>query len=523
MPNPTPQPGRPPFGAGLFQGVADAARNVVAGGGPGEVKTAHWLLDGKYGVLDPAYIYAQCVAQEIDTSRWQPSSNAVMWPSGPTAGRVRLLVDQDTLCRMGTEGPSLNELHTLKIGVDQEVICFKNLVVSRPPVCVVAGARHDPAAIYLIEFSDLRHLLHNSTFSNCVNVQYNVIAADTGTPYDTYDDTKNGAANWLWQEVLDNLWSLLNVPEEMGDSPQLPFTPETAPRNLKFIGVSGWLAYNDVLDKLGCTFVLNPDSTTEIVLQGEDDSDYTSAIAFYDENARMDDDWSHEIVRGKVAAKVCVYFHKQWKHYGSEPTTDWAAGVQPATSPAHEVTIDCPDDIADLVQPDSSVAIWDDAVALIDYDGSVINESELDEAAGVRADNYYRQTYTGGNWVRRVYMGFVCDPRLWPGSQVSLIVWYDRGHGPLTEVFNAATKRRFDAKSMDRLMEGRDIYQQENWMPPDLARRSYANYPLTDQLVRNVSATKIGDFYDGWLVRINPETLEKEDMHRVWIYDPNED
>lgn len=175
------------------------------------------------------------------------------------------------------------------------------------------------------------------------------------------------------------------------------------------------------------------------------------------------------------------------------------------------------------MQPGTSIAIWDDAVALIDYAGEVINADELVEAATARSDNFYRQVYTGGNWMRMVYQGFICDRRIWPGSQISLIAWSDQGHGPKTEIFNAATQVRYDSKMIDRLVVDRDCCQQENWLQPDLARKSYFNYPLTDQIVRNVSATKIGDFYDGWLVRINPETLEKEDMHQIWIYDPNED
>lgn len=495
--------------------------NIQSGSGYARAKIIGWTLDNVYTLVDPVFADEQAKRQGLNTEWWRKKAGTILWPSGQEPGKIWIL-----LTRYDINHINLNALHTLKIRFDADTLTFNNLVFSAPLRNIMGlGYTGGEKCIYLAELSDLRHLMRNKWFSNPVNVHYNVPAPDTGTVGDYHQDSMNGGSAWTWQGVLDNLWTLMTPPSELGSSPQLGWSPHGVPQNLRFVGVSGWEAYNEVLKRLGVDFVLWPDGTTRLVRRGETDTSLVAALAQWNiaEN-RFDDEEPLEIIRGKIPRQVVVYFPKIWEHYGAEFTTEWRSGYQTSLMQAYSVTIDCPDAIEDYTQANSKAVLWDDMSALTNIGGTVTNSAGLAVRAQERADDYYRMVYTGGNRMLLTFNRWIFDTGLFNGSQVSAVAWYDHGQGARMQIFNSAAEYIMDCEN--GCMVNTNEYQiSENWRSHDFARHSFANYPHLIQLGENVSVTPTAaGVYDGYLNYVDPDGVggpSVERLHQIWIFDPN--
>lgn len=419
---------------------------------------------------------------------------------------------------------NLSGLHTLTIGVGDQEITFQNLVFSKPAVNVTPGFRSDESATYFVELSDARYLALNPYFSNPINRQYNVYAPDSGQGINGYYSLSlNAGAKWTWQEMLDDIWEYVNVPE-LGASPQLGYDLNGEPEGFKFIGVSAWQAYNEVLRKIGFAFVLYPNGDSSIVRIGEPDEIFADTTARYDEDRILDDE-PIDPIRHRVPEKVVVYFPKEYLHYGSEVTTNWDAS-QWSSNPVEEVEIEAtliyPDIDVDSIQPGSKVCLWDDQHAYISFYQAILNDAQIVNRAYERAANYYRDVYLAGERFYRVYDGFIGDQGFLPGSQVSLVAWSDQGGGARTEVLNTPNRVYIDDTD-GSWRELTEFSISDNTKNPDLARSTYPNYPLVDQFVKVTSASPTSNgMYSAVVQRYDPDLQIWYDAESCWVVDANQ-
>jgi hypothetical protein len=482
-----------------------------------------WLVDDKYIPVDHIELIRTAREAYLPTGHWDKKVGKIMWPGGPSPARIWLL-----LRKLDLDQLDLNGFHKIDFSCGYNKVECRNMIISKEPINVTPSGAISPGlvdnSVYMVEFADMRWLAMNPYFANpATNRHYNVLAPDAGfTKYYTDSLTVTGDT-YTWQGVLDDLWDALNV-SELSQSPLLPFTPHSYPENLRFIGVPAWAAYNEVLRRLSCMFVLKPDSTTLIVQQGVTDDAWTAIETKYKNDVMYDGEYK-QIIRGKVPSKVRVIFHKFAKHYGSEQTTN-ATTYQWTTKQIYTVDIlesEVATDVTDKVQPGSTAYIWDDMRAEVDFNDNVINTQNLFNRARERATDYYRTVFTGGDRMYRSYTGVIAEDGVYPGSQVAAVAWVDDNYlGPRTEVVRYPLMVRV----IEEEARWDEIYDQDihdHFKHPDISRPTFPNYPIHEQLVRLVSSVPDAEtgLYDAYVRRYDPDTNLWYDAEQCWVVDPN--
>lgn len=461
------------------------------------------LLDS-YPVLEPEQELRNAEARRL-SAPWANRANSYRCQSGPAPGRGWLLMLRRNLDALDKDG-----LHTLTfddgVGVGRQAE-IQDLVFIRARN-VSPGFPADPDAAYLVEVADARYLAQNVFFANPINKQYNVRAPSAGQTY--YTDSLNAGVAWTWQTMLDNLWAAVNVPQ-LGTSPVLPVTPDGAPEGWKFIGTPAWEAYNQVLERIGCVFTLDPtvSQSGAVVQLGAASTALTTAQTAFADRLLLDDEVI-ESVRGKVPAKVRVFFHRFHTHYGTEQTTI-ATAAQWSTTPVQVVDVTDPGATVG-VQLNSFAALYDDLPAIVDFSGTVTNSAALTTRATERAADYYRQVNTGGDLLHKTYSGIINDDGFLPGPRLAGVAWLLFSDGYKTEVVDAPQMLAVSDTGQWHLS-----HMPENLLPPDLGRKTYPNYPQTQQLLRVAGTTGTADIYDGFVERFDPSGLTFSDAEAAWL------
>ena len=501
-------------------------------GGP----RAGWSVSGK-SVVDPVGMAAECARLGLDTSIWLQKAGKIIWPRGAEPGRAWVLMR-----RADVESVGVNSEQTLRVEYNDNGLSFVGLTVSRSPQCVLYAGNSHPDSVYLVELSDRRHMLLNPFFGSYIDRQYNVWAPDgpypiSGTePADNgrgyyYESVYQGGQPYTWQQMLDDIWTYCTP--SLGDSPQLPFDPDGIPENFRFVGVSAWEAYNEVLRKISAAFCYQPDGTFSVVQVGNADDAKSNAVENY-ALWRTDDEDTLPIIRGKVPREVIVFFNKHYWHYGKEETTI-PTGMQWSSKPAYRVTANIPDSVLSQISqdadPSAKAFLWDEMPAVVAADYTIENKTELQARADARAADYMRVVFTGGRRTHYTYGGFVFDSAFFPGTDTSGVCWSDCGYlgapgmqspGPRTEVFNTADPLRVDCAT-GRLVDDTAGDISDATKNPDLARRTFPNYPVHEQIVVTRKATpEANGYYDGYLVLYNPDTKKWERFEDVWVLDAND-
>lgn len=495
-----------------------------------------WVIDGTFPAIDPVQLGMSCAKLGCDTSIWLNKAGKIIWPRGMEAGRVWVLMRRKDVDSMGVAGE-----HSVTIGYNNRSQRFEGLTVSRSPQCVFFVGNNHPDSVYLVEFADRRHMLLNAFFGAPINRQYNVIAPDGPYPIsgnnpsptgrDYYSESVKDGDPYTWQQMLDDIWGYC-IPSP-GDPPELPFEPNGYPENFRFIGVSAWEAYNEVLRRLSCAFCLQPDATIKVVRVGETDDAKNTAVSRYS-LWRVDDEATIPIIRGKVPARVVVFFNKSYWHYGKENTTI-PTQMQWSSKPVYEVEAAIPPDVESAISadadPEATAYLWDEMPAVVAADYTIDNLDELQERADERAADYMRVVYTGGTRTHYTYGGFILDSEFWPGSDTSGVCWSDSGDsvipgmgaaGPRTEVFNTADPLRVDLGN-GKLVEDTVWPISDADKNPDLARKTFPNYPIHEQIVVTRRATpEANGYYDAYLVLYNPDTKQWERFEDIWVLDAND-
>lgn len=376
-------------------------------------------------------------------------------------------------------------------------------------VKVSGGPAGSDNAVYMLKLADKRWHARMSDTARQINMRCPAPPATSGGSL-YYASSLDGGSPYTWARACQVVWN--DVPG-FGDWPGLPMTPPTTtPENFSFVGVPAIDALATLLDCLSCTITFNPsDGTIKIVQSGVTQAGLSGKI-----EAAKDyivDSEPFDIPAALTPATVRVYFHRRDKHYGTERFTQRDSDAW-TTNAWHK--IDCPSTGLSTVAG-TIVSIWDDLPAIYDFDGTLANDSDLNDRANLRAQNLLAEISTGSARRRTVYSGVI---DFIPGSQLKLVQWRnhdsrpDIGTGLVTEIRNQPGLIVLpDSKTgLYDPEPGGGGFASETIAPPDLGRHSSPNYPPLVSIVTldGSDGTLVdydGDrhFWSGFVVRADPE------------------
>lgn len=237
-------------------------------------------------------INPKIIADDGGYGDWSDVVNSINCPRGRQYGEANFLMqsaDAQSLC--DTSGP-------ISIVCESELgtITFENYWVTK---CTAITA-HKTQPAYWITLGDVRYILERST----ANKRYNL--RKTASTWVT--SSLNGGTPYTWQEILDDLWSLL--PSAAGSAPTLPITPSSTPENFVFDGMSAWRAINQVLTAIGCGSVFLPlsDIFTYVELKATQAGLDTVKTGYA--NRLLFQFTPRELPKANFPEKVVVTFHK---------------------------------------------------------------------------------------------------------------------------------------------------------------------------------------------------------------------
>lgn len=290
--------------------------------------------------------------------------------------------------------------------------------------CVTYGLAADPNAIYLLQVTNNKGVLHNPWFQFPVNVQYNVRAPAYDGSY--YSGSLTGANNtdaWTWTGMIENMWNKAST--LLGTYPGLPFTPNGAPEGFIFVGVSLLEALTNVLNYLGMTISGSYPSLT-IVNAGSADTAYEALVTKYSkylEDSMEYLDTGSKAGSGRIPKEVIVYFHRRNTVYGTEETVRYNT-PQWQNTPAYSVTVTAPATYSSAV---GTGHIWSDYTVRHDQNGDPL-AADVTQATAIareRADQYFNVIDQGTQgFMRNTYAGLL--PFI-SGSLVDGVRWFNTG------------------------------------------------------------------------------------------------
>ena len=353
--------------------------------------------------------------------------NSFYCPSGrwPFRGWVLLArADYDCLDRYSTA-------LQLEVGDPRRsdnVGTLKNLCVVQAR-CVTRGLAADVAALYLVELTDARGILHNKWFQFPTTTSYNVRAP--AYPSTFYPATMNGGTTWTWATMVQDMWERMPL---LGAWPGFPAgaSPLGTPEGFWFSGVPAWPALCDVLDHLGLTVAcdLTAAAPYTIVQPGAADATFAAAQTRYGSitspNYCLEDDleWI-DVGAARVPATIKVLFRRRNAVYGTEETVRYDS-PQWSTSAVYEVSASAPAAFASAV---GTHYLWSDFTVRYDQDGAILAEDAA-AAAAIAAEQvteHFTVTYAQTlGYMTQTYAGALPFAT---GARVDGVSWYQDYRG----------------------------------------------------------------------------------------------
>ena len=374
-------------------------------------------------------------------------ANSVFCPLGPAPTRAWFVM-------LSKHAASLTSAATSvawrQVGDGSKTLTFRGLY----PVSaarVFPGAPGDPNGLVLVKLVDARALVAENSDAGKINANIRSYAHS--------EDYLSGTTGYTWTSLATELWNACGL---LGAFPGLPYAPDGVPQNTRFWGVSAYRALCAVLDHLDCAIAHNPLAGTYSIVQlGAAQTIAANATTLV---------WDREPrgFNGDVAATVKIYAANHYRSYGqerdTERATNWSTdGAGSVSSNASGVTG------AQGVRP-----LWDDLPRVLDENNTIENSAAISTRAAARAARYALRM--GVDPKHRVHRGLLND--ILPGAQVRAVLWRSWGDGTVTE-FTAGAD----------LVSGPDfaplsLPAHENYLAPDLGRRSYPNYPRIANVVQ---------------------------------------
>lgn len=285
--------------------------------------------------------------------------------------------------------------------------------------CVSRGIAADPDALYLVELTDGRGVLHNKWSQFPLTASYNIRAP--GYPQTFHPNSMNSGTTWTWATMLQNIWETMSL--HLGSWPGLPqgVVPAGTPEGFWFQGVPAWSALCDVLDHLGLVVACNLTSQSQpftIVDDGATDTAFTALQTKYTTHLEDDEEWI-DIGAARVPGTVKVLFRRRNSVYGTEETVRYDS-LQWNMTPLYSISVSAP---ATFTGATGTHHIWSDFTIRYDQDNSPVAEdvTTATTIAQERVTQYFDRIYsrTYGH-MSQTYAGALPFKT---GSQVDVVEW----------------------------------------------------------------------------------------------------
>lgn len=358
--------------------------------------------------LEPVALYESCLTQDppLPTAPWFGSANSFRCPLGRTPGRGTLLMSRKDIDVLGNG--NRNQTFDLKFLDDSNrLVTIKSLVLVRA-VALSPGKSGSADTPYYLEIADQRALWSMAKIDKAYNVR-----DGEGSTSAFLSATKNGGSDWTWATMFADLWSQHGL---LGTAPSLPYTPDGTPEGWIFWGANAWDAINDVLDRIGCAFKLDPLTGTKSIVRRGYDTDNANANAVSRlSKYRIWDTYEIEPEYGRLPEKITVRFAK------SPPLT---------TGASNYYTVDVADTTATVALTGTRVILDDDLLALYDATPTLTNSAALATRAAERAAAWFKAARLAGQRETLEFAGMHgVDVICAVGAIYGEAAWLDRGKG----------------------------------------------------------------------------------------------
>lgn len=359
--------------------------------------------------------FALCDPRSVRENRWRfrrdslvllERANSFYCPTGRWASKGWILLPRSEYDQLDKYSTAL-QLNISATAKPNNVSTLKNLSIVQAR-CVTRGLSADTDALYLVEITDGRGLLHNEWYQcptgaddrSAIVPCYNI--RSPAYPQTFHPGSMFGDTTWTWATMLEDMWFQMNQRSSnaLGAWPGLPSAPAGTPEGFWFPGVPAWTALCDILDHLGMTVAcdLTQDSPFTIVSLGAADA-MAALKAKYATNLEDDLEWI-DIGAARVPATVEVLFKRRNSVYGTEETVRYDT-FQWDMTPLYSVTVSAP---AEFAAATGVHHLWSDFTVRYDMDGTPLAADTATAAAIAqeRVTQYFArivgtdtQTYAG--------------------------------------------------------------------------------------------------------------------------------
>lgn len=361
----------------------------------------------------------------------------------------------------------------------ETILTFSKLYVVGAEKLLIGGVG-DLDALYLLELADARWLVAKNSDSGLLRVNLRSYANEanflTGTRTTEIVEEEEVVIDHTWDSLLTLLWDAC---EQLGNYPGLPaeLPIDGKPESTWILGQSAYQSLNAILDHLDCALCREPFTGVFSIVQLGDTQTVAAAATTLK--------WSAEPANNNsdAAANLNIYHIDHCKAYGQERDTEietnWA--VTNPTTPEPRPT--------EIEGASGTLPVWDDLPRILDENGELSNEAAITERDENRLERYVtRHTVSS---VHRIHIGL--STLFMPGAQIRAVLWrnYDDGQidslgGTCTE-FVCGTDLIYglgESEGQANWLETPVTLPRENYLPPDLGRRSYPNYPRLPNIVQ---------------------------------------
>lgn len=324
-------------------------------------------LEGKH-CIDPASLLQECLLKGLDTSLWYGKANSFRLQAGklPGVGYV-LLTYKDITDLLSTAV----HYYSLAFTHADSTLTLQGIVIVDAQATNASLTLTDET-IMLVELADTRLFLARSK----INTGYNVFqrpTSESDTDPELEEDTLNSSVPWTWEQMVDDIWSNLEVSiAGTLDKSKIDAWPTTTPYDFCFYGVSAWDALFEVLDALGMILVFDSaENEYRLYMEWDTDDHAVSVTLARDDNLV---DVSHRTLPEftRYPESVTVYFRSLGSRRLLHSEVVTTASINSDLTTQAGVT-----DILHSDQP-----------ALYDSSGTLTNEVDLEAAAASLAENY---------------------------------------------------------------------------------------------------------------------------------------
>jgi hypothetical protein len=456
---------------------------------------------GGFPCVDPINEYEEQSKTGYDTS-WASKAISFACPVGPMPGKGYLL-----LLRRDLDNLDINERHDLVISSENGNITIKNLLIIKA-VCLTPGMAGDKNSCYLVEVIDKRWSAKNKP----IEIQVNILAPNSKDEYYKSSINPNTYLPWTWEEIIRHIWE---TNDTLGEFTSLPYTPSGTPQGYQFLGVDSYDALNVLLAKIHCSLRWNPQTDifdiVEIGAKDNLDQLIVDKLSYLIYDAEV-----IESNKARVANKVRVYFNKVHMHYGQEISTS-ETEKQWITDSIYYKEFNASEFDVDESKLDSSntQVLWDDLKAVVNYNNSIENDTELETKAREIATKYYKSIFEGGNRLLKKYSGIHNEFNV--SGELKYVTWKFTTNGVTTEI--ARTIGFIDG--MDVVSQYMYLEDTENLMAPDFSRATFPNYFPQLQLIEILEGPIEGNYYRGQITSFNVLEDTLKVIEECWVTCPD--